>query len=799
MLTDLRYAARALARAPGFSLVVVLTLGLGLGASTSLFSIVNASLIAPLPFDDPERLVVVHEVAPGPQGAPNEAAAATFLDWRARARRFSALAAWAVWDYALVERTGPVSIIAARVSANAFEMLGVAPALGRTFLPDDEKPGRDRVVLLSDGLWRDTFGSDAAIVGRTVRLDGEPYSIVGVMPPSFRFPEAEARLWTPLSFSTGELEARERRMFSVMGRLAAGATLDQARAEMSSIAEAIGTEHPASNKGWGTQVLAAREVFASGTERPLKLLLGAVGCLLLVACANVAGLLLTRAAGRQRDTAIRTALGASRGRLLRRLFVEAALLSILGGLLGLALAHGSLDLLVSLVPENWSRLHEITLDGRVLALSAVLTLLTAIVCGVAPALQTSVPEFASSLREAGVKPSVTSARPRLRQALVVGQVAASLVLLTGAGLLAQTLWRLQRVDPGFDPRRLLTAAIFLPDTRYPSDEQQAAFFATLLERVRSLPGVLSAGAVTTLPMNPVGIDHDMPFRVEGDVATPGLEADYRIATPDYFRTMGIPLLRGREFEDGDDTEAPPIAIVNRQFVARFMSQRDPIGNHVLVGRSGRRLQIVGMVGGTHHRGLDIHPRPEIYVPFRQRQYGSMNVVLRTTTDPRALVAALKQQIRSLDSEQPITAIATMDQLVAGSLSSRRFHTLLLGGFAAAALALSALGLYGLLAHSVRQRAQEIGIRMAIGARPADVERLVVRAGLRLTGLGIVLGVAGALAVTRLFSGLLFQVAPHDPATLVAVCAVLLMVALLACLIPARRAANVDPVHALRSE
>jgi predicted permease len=798
MLRDLRLAFRALAQAPGFSLVAVATLALGLGATTALFSVVNASLLQPLPFPEPDRLAALYEISPEPARARNEAGAATFLEWRQKARGFSHLAAFTTLDYALTGGGEPESILAARVSAEAFALLGVAPVLGRAFVGEEEAEGRHRVVVLSHELWAGRFGADPAVLGRAIHLDGEPYTVVGVMPRGFRFPDARSRLWTPLAFTRDELVQRHRRMFDVVGRLAPGVSLASAQAEMSAIARGLAAAQP-DTQGWDASVLPVREVVSGGRERPLLVLLGAVACVLLVACANVGSLLLARAAGRRRELAIHTALGAGRTRLLRGLFAEAALLALLGGVMGVALASWSFDLLLALLPADWPRLQDPRLDGSVLAFALGATVLTALVAGLAPAVHLTLADLGAALREGGRTPGSTPARPRLRQALVVGQVAASLVLMAGAGLLAQTLWRLQRVDPGFNPHGLLAAAIYLPDTRYPDDPRQVAFFADLLERARRLPGVLSAGAVTTLPLSPMGIDHDMPFSVDGQAAPPAEEADFRIASPGYFRTLGTPLLSGREFGERDDAAAPAVAIVNRTFAERFLAGEPPLGRRVRLGQRGRPYEVVGVVGEVRHRSLDRAPRPELYVSYRQMQYGSMTVLLRTAGDPSALAAPLKREVLALDPGQPLTSLSTMDALLSDSLSARRFQALLLGSFAATALGLSALGLYGLLAHTVRQRTPEIGVRMALGARPADVVRLVVRGGLGLAALGVALGLAGALAATRVLDGLLFQVPTRDPVTLAASGTLLLAIALLACALPARRASRIDPARALRCE
>jgi putative ABC transport system permease protein len=799
MLGDLRYAARMLAKSPGFTVVAVLSLALGMGANTAIFSVVNSVLLDGLPFRDAGRLALLYERSP--REDENDVGAATFLDWRGRVRSFEGLAAWTVLDYAVSGDAEPQSVLSARVSAGLFGVLGVAPALGRGFDPQEEQLGRERVVVLSHGLWSQRFGADPAVIGRGLRLDGEPYTIVGVMPRGFAFPDQTARLWTPLAFKPAETAYRTRRQFSVIGRLAPGATVAQADAELDGIARGLAAQYPDSHRGWSASVVPAHQVVVGSSRRPLLVLLGAVGFVLLIACANVGSLLLARANARQREIAVRVALGASRGRLLRQLLVESLLLATAGGGLGALLAVWSEELLAALLPEHWPRFGSLGVNATVLGFTAALALATTLAAGLAPALEACRAPLGASLKTEGGRATATAGQRRLRRLLVVSEVALAVVLLVGAGLMVRTLYRLQRVDPGFDPERLLAATLYLPDNRYPRDPQQTAFFSDLLGRVRSLPGVVAAGAVTTLPMSRVGIDHDVPVGVVGRVLSDdqGPQADLRIASPGYFGALGVPLLRGRDFTEADREQAPLVAIVNRTFADRLLPGEDPVGQQVRWGRSGRVVQIVGVVGAVRHRGLADRPRPELYVPYRQLQYGSMTLVVRTAGDPAAVAAALKDQVYALDPGQPLTALATMNTLLADSVAGRRSQMLLLGAFAALALALAAVGIYGVVSHAVGQRTREIGIRIALGARAWDVLRLVLHDGLGLVSLGLGLGLAAALGLAGALDDLLFDVSPRDPLTLAAVAALLLGVALAACGLPARRASRVDPVRALRYE
>ncbi len=789
---DFRLAWRRLARSPGFTAAAALTLALGIGANTAVFSLVNAALLRPLPFPEPERLMVVWESQPSQHKDRERVSAANYLDWRRESRTFADLAAWTLWGAALTGSGKPEELTIVRASADLFGVLGVAPALGRGFLAEEEVQGRHRVVVLSHGTWLQRFGGDSAIVGRTVTLDTEPHEIVGVMSSSFRFPdEGAVTMWAPLAFDASELVTRAERRFNVLGRLAPGADREAARGELATIAARLATAHPETNAGWGVTLLPAGDVAAAGSRRPLTILLGAVGCVLLIACANVGHLFLVRAADRERELAVRVALGAGPGRLIRLLVLESALVAAVGGLAGLGIASWAVPFVHALDPGLVSGWHEVGLDGTVLLFAAALLAGVTLACGLVPA-----------WRAIRGEPTKSMARRRLNRGLIVGEVALSIVLLVGAGLLLRSLLRIQRVDPGFDPDRVLAATVFLSGAEYESDARQIAFFAELIERLRALPGVRAAGAVTTLPMNPVGIDYDLPFSPDGRPPAPGVErqeVDFRVTEGDYFQALGIPVLRGRLLGPEDRSGTQRVVVVNETLARRFFPGRDPVGRLVWVAGGTREATIVGVVGDVRHRGLTERPRPELYVPSAQYPHGGMTVVVRTAGDPAALAGALEEQVYAIDADQPINDMVTLPQLLSRSVAPRRFQLVLVGGFAALALLLAAVGVYGVIAYAVGRRTREIGIRIALGARSTEIRRAVLAPALVLAAAGTIVGTAGAWVGTRLLQSELYEVSPHDPATYAIAALAMLLVAWAACEIPARRAVRTDPVITLRSE
>ncbi len=800
---DLRLAWRRLARSPAFTLAAAITLALGIGANTAIFTLVDAALLRPLPYPEADRLGVLWE-SKGAAGQDQEGVSATnFLDWQRETRAFEELAAWTSWGFAVTGSGEPEELNVVRASPGIFRLLGVAPVLGRGFLDEEATPGRDRVVVLSHGLWSQRFGGDPGTIGTTVVLDGAPYEIIGVMPAGFRFPnDAGVDLWVSLGFDEGELTTRAERMFQVIGRLAPGMSFDEARAELELIAGGLAKEFPETNGGWTINLQPASEAAGARSRRPLAILLGTAGFVLLIACANVGHLVLARAVDREREIAVRTALGASPGRVARMLVLESALVALLGTLLGLALAAWAVPAIRTLDPGLLPGWRTPAVDGRVLLFASGLLVLTTLVSSLWPALQSASPDLQSPLAGAGGRLTDGRRRARLRQGLIVGEVALSVVLLVAAGLMLRSLQRLNRVDPGFDPDRVLAMTLFPAGEEYRDRSRQAAFFAELVERLSRMPGVEAAGAVTTLPMNPIGIDYDLPFSADGRPPAPTAErqeVDFRGVQGDYFRALGIPVLRGRGFTSADRADGARVVIVNETLVRRHFAGGDPVGREVWVGGSVGQATVVGVVGDTRHRGLATAPRPELYVPTAQYPQPGMTVALRARGEPLAIANAAKAQVYAIAPSQPISDLVTLPELLSDSVSPRRFNLILLASFAGLALVLAAIGVYGILAYSVTQRTREIGVRLALGAGSAEIRRAVSWPGLGLASVGVLLGLGGAWALTRVLSGELYEVSPRDPATFGAVAALLLAVAWAATEIPARRAVRVDPVIALRSE
>ena len=789
---DVRLAWRRLRRSPGFALAAALTLALGIGVNTAVFGLVHATLLRPLPFPAPERLMVLWENNPMQGKARERVAAANFLDWRREARSFAALAAWAPWGMALTGTGEPRELATVRASAGLFEALGVAPTLGRGFLAEEETLGRHHVAILSHALFARRFGGDPAAVGRTITLDGSPHEIIGVMPAGFRFPDdASVALWTPLAFDGSELVSRAERRFQVLGRLASGVSPEAAAAELATVARRLGAAHPATNGGWGVTLVPAVEAAGAGSRRQLGILFAAVGCVLLLACANVAHLFLIRAADRERELAIRAALGAAPGRLARLLLVESALVAGIGCALGIGLAAWALPVLGALAPEVMPRWRDADMSTVVLLYAAGVLVVVTLLCGLAPALGSGRRDLRGS-----------KAGRRLGPALIVGEVALSVVLLVAAGLLARSLLRVQQVNPGFEPDRVLAATIFLSGPEYDGDDAQAAFFASLVERLDALSGVQAAGAVTTLPMNPVGIDYDLPFSAEKRPPLGGgdqEQVDFRVVEGAYFQAVGVPLRRGRLFDAHDRAGSARVVVVNETLARRYFAGADPVGRQVWVGSSRGPATIVGIVGDVRHRGLTERPRPELYVPSAQYPHGGMTVVVRTAADPLALAGALTAEVYALDSDQPITDLVTLPQLLSRSVAPRRLHALLVGGFAVLALLLAAVGVYGVIAYAVGRRTREIGIRVALGAGPLQIRRAVLAPTLVLAAAGVALGALVARAAAALLRSELYEVSPLDPAAYGAAALALLLAAAVAGELPARRAVHTDPVIALRSE
>ncbi len=806
---DLRYGARQLARSPGFTAVAVLTLALGIGANTAIFSVVHSLLLEPLPYKEPDRLVVVWEHNRPRGRLTNTIMPANFLDWRDQNTVFEQMAAFVGVRANLTGVDEPEELPVQLVSVNLFPMLGVQAARGRVFLPEEGVEGQNRVVLLSDALWRRRFNADEGLIGKSLTLNNRSYTVVGVLPPNFQLflrggslITTPAEAWVPFAF-TEEHRIRRGRFLLSVARLKSGVSLAQAQAEMHGIAARLEEQHPDSNTGWGVNVVPLQEQLVGDLRLGLLVLMGAVGFVLLIACANVANLLLSRAVKRQHEVAIRTALGAGRWRILQQLLTESLLLAGVAGTLGLLLAYWGVDVLKAISPRELETLMRgVAIDGGVLGFTVVVSLATALIFGTVPALATLRGNVGESLKE-GVRGGSVARSGRVRKLLVVSELALALVLLISAGLLIKSFSRLQSVPTGFNAEHVLTLRIQLSSPRYDDRAQRTAFFNDLVARLENQPGVQAAGGVAFLPLDGLGsstgctvVDRPAPPPGEGPVC------DVRVVHPGYFRAMDIPLLRGRNFNSSEMVQPANVVIINEALARELFPNEDPIGKKLVIVMSDDEPpqdEIIGVVGDVKHYGLDTEARPMTYWPHPRFPYPFMSVVVRTQGDPLQLVGAVRHEVQAMDPSQPIADVRSMEQLVANSVARPRFNTLLLGIFSAVALVLATVGIYGVMAYSVAQRTHEIGIRLALGAQRVDVARLIVGSGLALTVSGVALGLAGAFALTRLLASLLFATEPTDPITFAGMVAVLLAVALLACWIPARRAMRVDPMVALRYE
>jgi len=802
---DLVYGSRMLAKSPGFTLVAVLTLALGIGANTAIFSVVNTVLLKPLPFAEPDRLVMIWGLDAG-KDEIDLVSAADFDDWRASSHVFQSMAASRDASYSLTGDGDPESIRGYRFSSDFWQVLDVQPILGRTFLPEEDAPGHDQVVVLSHRLWLRRFGGDPAIVGKSIMLSSRPYTVIGVMPAGFSHPQ-QTELWTPLALDAGLSSRRDLRFLRVMARLASGATVAQAQTEMDELTRRLGQDHPDTNTGRGAKVVRLHDQHVGDIEPALLALLGAVGFVLLIACANVANLSLVRAVDRRKEIAIRSALGAGRLRLARQVITESVLLSGIGGALGLILAAWSGGLLLALFPNNIANLSiphvsEIPIDASVLAFTLGISLLTGVTFGLAPALQATRPDLNDVLKDAARGSGGTRDGRRLRGLLVVAEMALAVVLLAGAGLMIRSFIRLQRTDIGLRPDHLLTGQVMLPQARYAEADSRRRFVDSVLERLESLPGAQSAGATNFLPLT--GFWGTVSFTVEGlPRPRPGEEpeADNRLASPGYFATMGIRLIRGRGFTKADSETAPRVAIVNQTLASRWWPGADPIGRRIELGGAEQPdwWTIVGVAADVRSFGPDKEAHAEIFRPLSQTTFPLIAFVVRTTAEPAGLTAVLKEAIWQTDRDQPVFKVITMDQLAADSFTLRRISMVLMTSLALLAVGLAAVGVYGVVAYSVSRRTHEIGLRMALGASKGDLVRLIVRQAMTPMAGGAVLGLLAAMALTRFLSSLLYQVEPTDPATFLTVPLLLMAVALAACWLPALRAAKVDPMIALKNE
>lgn len=810
-LQDLKYGVRMLGKNPGFTAIAILTLALGIGANTAIFSVVNAELLRPLPFHDPEWLVQVGSMNTRTHAMNGTVSYPDFLDWRAQNQVFDKMAAYTDASMTLTGVQQTAHLESAAVSADTFNLLGVAPELGRTFAPDEDA-AHHHVVVLSDRCWRQRFGGDPSIIGRTITLDNSGYTVVGVMPPSFQFPlqREPEELWTSMSSQEESpdntptmAQQRGAHFLSCIARLRPGVTVTQAQAAMDVITGSLAKQYPDTNKYMGARVVQMQAQLTRAIRPALLVMMIAVGLVLLIACVNVANLLLARATTRSREIAIRTALGAGRMRVIRQLLTETLLLSLIAGTLGTLLAAWGSDILARLSPEGLPVVAGIRIDGGVLAFTGALSLLTGILFGLVPAFQVTRSSIVDALKEGAQNTTAGSRRHALRSSLVIVEMALAMILLVSAGLLIRSLVRLQDVNPGFDPHNVMTASVDLPDEKYP-DVKKAEYFRDLVPRLNALPGVQSAAAIFPLPMG--GSEIRTSFEIEGRPVAKSDEpyTSIRTVTPGYFATMRIPLLQGRDFDGRDDFKASPVVIINEALARQFFAGENPIGKHIKPGAASGpgkppMREIVGVVGNVKFEDLSTEWMPESYVPYPQLTFGSMTIVARAVNDPEGLAKPIASAVSSLDNDLPAYAPKTVQQYLDGTIAVPRFNTSLLGIFAALAMILTAVGLYGVISYSVAQRTHEIGIRMALGAQPGDMLRLVVGEGMRLALFGVGLGLAAAIGLTHFLSSLLFGVNATDPVSFIVVVGLLLAVVGFACYIPARRAMRVDPMVALRYE
>lgn len=798
---DIRQSFRKLLNAPGFTATALLALALGIGANSAIFSVVNTALLRPLAFPDPDQLVMVWENNLKKDVDQMPLSAANYLDFRNQTDVFAGIAALRPSNLTLTGVNEPERIPSAMVTASMFPMLGVTPALGRTFLPDEDQPGKNTVVLISSSLWQRRFQSDPAIVGKALTLNGKSYNVVGVMQPNFRLSKP-VDAWIPLVISSKEAANRSVGSLVVVGRLKPGVTYERAQASMDVIASRLSQQYPETNTDHGVKIISLHEQLTGNIRLALLLVLAAVAFVLLIACANVSNLLMARAASRQKEMAIRTALGANRVRLIRQLLTESMILSLVGGLLGLALAYLGLHLLIALIPESIPRVQESSIDLSVLGFTFIISLLTGTAFGLAPALQASKTDMNESLKERSRGSMSGVAGRRLRSLLVVSEVTLTLVLLVGAGLMIRSFTRLQDVQPGFNPDHLLTMQLTLPPSKYPEPQQQLTFYRESLERIKAIPGVQNVGIVSALPM---GASNNIvtAFEIEGTApATSGenLAANYVVVSPDYFLTMNIPIQKGSVFTESD-APAQPKAIVSETMAHRYFQNQDPIGKRLKLDVPPEPIsaEIIGVVADVKSSGLDSEVKPVVYVSYLQAPWPAMSLVARTTREPLDMVSAVRGQLLAIDKDQPIYNVQTMEHLMADSVAQPRLTMLLLGIFAAVALILAGTGIYGVISYSVAQRTQEIGLRMAMGAQQLDILKMVVGQGMLLAVVGIALGLFVSVGVTRFVASLLFGVSATDLMTLTFTSLLLAAVTLLACCIPARRAMRLDPMVALRYE
>jgi len=811
LIGDFRFGLRILLRNPGFTLAAIVVLALGIGANTAIFSIVNGVLLRPLPYQDASRIMQIWHVPPAksfPGMSLFSVSPANYLDWQAQNHSFEQMAAYG-FDSFNVGGERPEAIRGSSIAPGFFSILRVQPVLGRTFSPDEDRPGQGNVVMLGNKLWRDHFASDPTIVGRNVLLNSQTYTVIGVMPPKFKFPDW-ADLWVPMAWSDERRAVRGNHNYMVIGRLKPEVSVAQAKEDLGAISARLEQQYPEDDKGWGATLLPLREQLVGDVRPALLVLLGAVAFVLLIACANVANLVLAKTLARKKEIAIRTSLGASRAVVLRQILAETLILSISGAAFGLVLARFGIALMEKFLADQLPSSVEITLDTQVLAFTLFLALFAGILAGLLPAVRFTRTDVYEALKQGQSRGSSDSSGNKTRGLLVVSEVALSLVLLVGAGLMLRTLLQLSSVRPGFDPNNVLTAALPVPGTRFSTPAAEARFCGQLLEQLRATPGVLSAALIDSLPLD--GGGSHQPIAVEGQPIVPMAdqpEIDVRVISPGYLNTMRIPLLRGRDLNDADVVGRPLVVLVSESVARRFWPNDNPIGKHVTLTFSGRAArEVVGVVGDVKEDSLgQTRPVEALYWPLSQmtaqpgetwRAFG-MSLAVRTSADPASAASAVTAAVHRVDSQLPVEHVVSMEGLVSASLFSQRFNVLLLGAFAGLALVLAAVGIYGVLSCTVRRRVREIGIRMALGASHSDVLRLVVADGMKPILLGVALGLAAALALSRVVASLIFGVRATDPLTFAAVALLLVAVGLLATVLPAYRATRVEPVSILREE
>ena len=797
---DILYSIRVMLKNPAFSAVAVFTLAIGIGANSAVFSVVNAVLLGALPYKDPGQLVMFWEnnlkmgLDQFPASYPN------FVDYKEQSQSFESFAAFRRENSNLTGTDQPVRLAGAAVSEDFFPLLGVSPLAGHTFSPDEFKAANS--VVISYGLWQSRFGGDRSLVGRTLMLNGKTYTVTGVMPAGFQFPGElfeRADFWVPLTLDPEEASNRASHGLFVISRLKPQVPVARAQAEVEAVAGRLQQQYQASNGGWGAKLTPLREQIVGDARPSLLILLGAVGLVLLIACANVANLLIARAAVRQREIAIRMAIGASRRRMIQQLLTESLVLAVVSSLLGLLLAFLGIGLLKPLIPSSYVYVQDVGVNGKVLGFTLLVSVVTAVIFGLIPAFQATKPDIIGWIKEGSGKTSAGVQRRLMRKLLVVSEVALALVLLIGASLLIKSFMRLQEVDPGFKPENILTMSVTIPAAKYPDAERQRGFFRQVLQQIQATPGVKSAAGVTRLPLgNPEQV---RAFLIEGrPPLAPGEQqtASYNAVSPDYFNAMSIPVVKGRAFTERDEPNAPLVAVINETMARRYFPGEEPLGKHLIL-KKGSSAEVVGVVGNVKGQGLDAEPKAGIYVPYLQAPSPSMTLVVRSVADPLSLTASVRGAVRNVDGDQPVDNVSTMEQVVYKSTSQQRLNMLLLTIFAVVAVTLASVGIYSVMAQSVRQRKHELGIRLALGARPGHILKMVVGQGMGLTLVGVGIGLAAAFFLARLLSSLLYNVSAVDPLIYVGATLLLAVVAFVASYVPARRATRIDPMLALRIE